>query len=212
MIDREILETRLNLYRLLSKVYSYPLQSGILTVLGELEFDEEVPFEESFRELKRSLQGINETMVENLNIEMTKLMEGPGNTPAQPFASYYLDQKQLMGTAAKIVRQTYLKWQAVPINDSTPPDHVALELGFLAFLAKQALDASNDQQVAILHASLLFLKEQLLPWLVQFCINIETNTTELFFAALSRFTIQVTQADYDWLDDILEFEKSMEIR
>jgi len=212
MIDREILEARFNVYRLLSTVYRYPLQSEVLTALTNFELMEGTQsLLESFRELKLSVKGIKETMVENLNIEMTRLMEGPGLTPAPPFASYYLNGKQLMGTAAQTARQTYLKWQVAPKNDSIPPDHISLELGFLAFLAKQALDTLDIQQVEILHASHLFLKEQLLPWLVQFCSCIASNTAESFFTALSRFTILCIQADYDWLEDILSSEKVQEI-
>lgn len=203
-----ILDTRLGLYRLLTALYRYPLRLEPLMALASLDADEADPLARSLRDLQQTPPTLDASVLERLNIEMTRLMEGPGLTPAPPYASYYLNGKQLMGPAAQAARRAYLEWQAVPQQDSIPPDHIALEMGFLAFLAEQAVNSGEDAQMDILRASHSFLREHLLPWLPRFCADLEINSHEPFFSALARFTLQVTDADQIWLEDTFASEPS----
>ncbi len=130
-------------------------------------------------------------------------MEGPGLTPAPPYASFYLHGQQLMGPSAQAARRVYLEWQALPEQTSIPADHIALELGFLAVLAEKAMTDDEEQQLAALRASHAFLHEQVQPWLSRFCADLESNSREPFFAALARLTLQVIESDRAWLEDVL---------
>lgn len=203
MIALAILEARLGLYHLLSALYRYPLKRDALEALAGLEISGDTPVTQSLRELQLTLEGIDAGVEERLNIEMTRLVEGPGLTPAPPYASYYLNDGQLMGAPAQTARRTYLEWQALPEAEGIPPDHVALELGFLAFLAEKALVRDGEGRLAALHASQAFLRQQVLPWLPQFCTNIGNNAHEAFFAKLARLTLLVIQADSEWLEEVL---------
>lgn len=202
MIPQETVDTRLGLYQLLVALYRYPLCQEVLDALTTLDWQGDTPLTHSLRDLQATLGGLDKSTLECLNIEMTRLMEGPGLTPAPPYASYYLNGMQLMGPAAQAARRAYLEWQASPEQGSIPPDHITLELGFLAFLAEQ-----STQPEALL-ASLSFLRDHLQPWLPRFCADLEANSREAFFAALARFTHQVVEADEAWLADALTLEPS----
>jgi len=190
----DMLETRLVLYRLLAALYRYPLREETLEALRSLSWEQDDAVAEALRQVQSALDTpLNEAALERLNVEMTRLMEGPGVTPAVPYASYYLHGQQLMGPSAQAARRIYLEWGVAPEQGTIPPDHIALELGFLSFLAEQTLE--DDKRQDALRASLVFLREHLLPWLPQFCAALETSAREPFFGALSRLTRQVVAAD-----------------
>jgi len=190
----DMLETRLILYRLLAALYRYPLREETLEALRSLSWEQDDAVAEALRQVQSALDmPLNEAALERLNVEMTRLMEGPGVTPAVPYASYYLHGQQLMGSSAQTARRFYLEWGVAPEQGTIPPDHIALELGFLSFLAEQTLE--DDKRQDALRASLVFLREHLLPWLPQFCAALETSAREPFFGALSRLTRQVVAAD-----------------
>jgi TorA maturation chaperone TorD len=190
----DMLETRLILYRLLAALYRYPLCEETLEALRSLSWEQDDAVAEALRQVQSALDmPLNEAALERLNVEMTRLMEGPGVTPAVPYASYYLHGQQLMGPSAQAARRFYLEWGVAPEQGTIPPDHIALELGFLSFLAEQTLE--DDKRQDALRASLVFLREHLLPWLPQFCAALETSAREPFFGALSRLTRQVVAAD-----------------
>jgi TorA maturation chaperone TorD len=200
----DMLETRLILYRLLAALYHYPLREETLEALRSLDWRENGGAAEALREARVALDApLSAATLERLNVEMTRLMEGPGITPAVPYASYYLNGQQLMGLPAQAARRFYLDWGVVPEQGTIPPDHLSLELGFLSFLAEQTLE--DDKRQDALRASLVFLREHLLPWLPQFCAALETSAREPFFGALSRLTRQVVAADETWLrESVLE--------
>lgn len=188
MTARGFLEARLYLYRLLGALYRYPLTAEKLSSVGQLI------------ELSNVGQ-LNELLcLERLNVEMTRLLEGPGVTPAVPYASYYLHGKQLMGPSAQAARRFYLEWGVEPEQGSIPPDHIALELGFLSFLAEQALE--DDRREDALSASLVFIQEHLQPWLSSFCIALKTAAREPFFRALAAFTRQFISIDVGQLIEL----------
>lgn len=195
MTARDALEDRFYIYRLLSALYRYPLTAEKLSAVGQLvgQLDE--------LSMAQPVGQLSElSNLDRLNIEMTRLLEGPGVTPAVPYASYYLHSKQLMGPSAQAARRFYLEWGVEPEQGSIPPDHIALELGFLSFLAEQALE--EDRREDALRASLVFIREHLQPWLASFCAALETAAREPFFRALAAFTRQFISADVGQLNEL----------
>jgi TorA maturation chaperone TorD len=191
MTAPDFLESQLYLYRLLSALYRYPLTGEKLAALAAVNLADDSPLAQALGELQATVDGADDAALERLNVEMTRLLEGPGVTPAVPYASYYLNGKQLMGPAAQAARRAYLEWGVEPEQGGIPPDHIALELGFLSFLAEQALE--EDRREDALRASLAFLREHVEPWLPSFCAALETSANEPFFRALAAFTRQAVE-------------------
>lgn len=201
MITRDLLEARLLLYRLLAALYRYPLTHEKLSALANVAIQGDSSITQTLQDLQETLVGMEDAFIERLNVEMTRLLEGPGITPAVPYASYYLHDKQLMGPAAQAARRLYLEWGVEPEQGNVLPDHIALELGFLSFLAEQSL--SDDRREDALRVSLVFLSENLKPWLRLFCAAIENAAQESFFRALAVLTRQLIAADEAWLQESL---------
>lgn len=201
-----VLAERVGLYSLLHALYSYPLTDAVLDAVATLAIAPDSSLSKGLQQMQARLRGngVPGATAEQLNVAMTSLMEGPGATPAPPYASYYLHEGRLMGPAAQLARQTYLAWQALPDTAiRLPDDHVAWELGFLAHLANVASSARTPAvQEAALAASLAFIREQLLSWLPRFCSALATGSNELFFQGLAHFTLAAVTADATWLEGV----------
>ncbi|RMF00254.1 MAG: hypothetical protein D6768_13255 [Chloroflexi bacterium] len=196
-MEQQLLSERVGLYSLLRALYTYPLTQTVLDAVAQLQVAPESPLAEGLRQMQNSLRAAT---LDELNIEMTRLLEGPGLTPAPPYASYYLNNGQLMGPPAVAARQVYLQWQAIPEADThLPDDHIALELGFAAHLAQRAVDGDKTA----LAAGRDFLRQHLLPWLSRFCDALVKAGPVPFFSGLAHLTRTAVQADLAWLDQIL---------
>lgn len=202
MMDQQLLPERVGLYSLLRALYTYPLTETVLNAVSQLQVMPDSPLAAGLLQMQSALRtnGQPAATLDELNIEMTRLLEGPGLTPAPPYASYYLNNGQLMGPTAVAARQVYLQWQAVPTGETRlPDDHIALELGFMAHLAQLAVEGDKTA----LTASRDFLRQHLLPWLPRFCDTLVKSSHILFFTGLAHLTQAAVQADLAWLDQIL---------
>jgi len=201
-MEQFLLPERKGVYSLLRALYTYPLNQSVLDIVTQLQVESDSSLAMGLLQMQASLHvnGEPAATLDELNIEMTRLLEGPGLTPAPPYASYYLNNKQLMGPSAVAARQVYLQWQAVPAGDTRlPDDHIALELGFVAHLAQLA-DEGNETALA---ASRNFLRQHLLPWLPHFCGTLAKSSRISFFTGLAHLTQTAVQADVAWLDQVL---------
>lgn len=202
------LENRAGLYNLLCALYTYPLNEALLVTLLNLTVDTDSPLMNGILEMQsrlRSESSLKEA-AEQLNVEMTRLFEGPGLPIAPPYASYYLNDKQLMASSASAARQFYLQWRALPESEMRlPDDHIALELGFLAHLAQQVLNAENaTDTLRLLAASREFIQNHLKPWLPLFTSAQAKVQVDAFFIGLAHLLHETVETDLVWLDTIVE--------
>lgn len=202
-MDLRTLQERVGLYSLLRSLFSFPLTESLVTAVADLKVAPESPLAHTLRQMQARLHnnGSLDATLQRLNAEMTRVLEGPGLTPAPPYASYYLHGGQLMGPAAVVARRVYLKWHVLPESDARlPDDHLALELGFLAHLADLAV---HDDAGAALVASREFICQQLMPWLPRFCDHLATASNDPFFYGLAYFTRTAVESDLSWLTTAL---------
>jgi TorA maturation chaperone TorD len=196
MDSRELLSDRAPLYALLARLFTYPLEADALTAVTRLSLDDdaiESSLSAALAQMKAALLG-GPSVVETLNREATRLFEGPGQPVAPPFGSFYLNGRRLMGPEAVDVRQAYLAAQLLPDRDGgLPPDHLSLELGFLAALAQ-----GGSPNVTTFRE---FLAKHMLNWLPKWRADVQAAQAHPFFAGLAAFTQAALEADRDWLSD-----------
>ncbi|WP_376791387.1 molecular chaperone [Thermoflexus sp.] len=205
-MERE-LQAREGLYSLLRALFSYPLTEPVLDAVASLAVGPGSPLASGLERMQARLQEHPDrtALLEDLNIEMTRLMEGPGRVPAPPYASFYLCGGQLMGPPAIAARQIYLTWQAIPEADwRLPADHIALELGFLAHLARRARQAADPEERArALQASRDFLQQHVWSWVPHFCQALREASADPFFRGLAELTQEAVGLDLQWLEGLL---------
>lgn len=206
-MKRSEMENRAGLYNLLHALYTYPLSEALLENLLDLTGGSDSLLMGGIAEMQSRLRGAPslKQVTEQLNIEMTRLFEGPGLPVAPPYASYYLNDKQLMGSAALAARQFYLQWRALPESEiRLPDDHISLELGFLAYMAQQAIRSSEPNRLARFTASREFIQNHLVPWLPSFISAQVNGRADGFFIGLTRLLHETIEADLVWLDTVVQ--------
>ncbi|MCL4533873.1 MAG: molecular chaperone TorD family protein [Bacteroidetes bacterium] len=206
MVTIESLQRRALLYGLLARLYSYPLDRQVLSAVAALSLQDAPPeLEEPLTRMAEAAAVLSTGVgVQAVNVEATRLFEGPGKPVAPPYASYYLHGR-LMGPPAVAASQFYLSHDATPDSDGiVPPDHLSLELGFLAYLAARAEQAAArdgaDEAKAAHRASRQFLEEHVLSWIPPFTEDVVRGADSAFFTGLARFTLVVLEWDYRWLE------------
>ena len=206
MATRESLGSRAALYELLARLYTYPLDEQILDSVASLELGEAPSELEAALDRMKAVAAKGGEAVDALNVEATRLFEGPGKPVAPPYASYYVFGR-LMGPPAIAANRFYLSKEALPETEgSVPSDHVAVELGFMAYLAtraERAFAAGKTQDArSDLDASREFIDEHILTWLPRFIEDVVRGADSDFFAGLARFTDASVNWDRQWLEGL----------
>ena len=170
MAMHESLQRRTLLYALLARLYTYPLDERLMEALAALRLDEApAELEEALGQMQEVAASFTPAEIEVLRVEATRLFDGPGKPMAPPYASFYLHGR-LMGPPAASAYRFYLAHSALPNSDGrVAPDHLALELGFLRYLAARAERAAtkgrSDEVEESLRASRKFVEGHLLTWM-----------------------------------------------
>jgi TorA maturation chaperone TorD len=134
---------------------------------------------------------------EDLKIEYTRLLIGPGKLPAPPWESVYTTGERVIFQRSTLeIRNFYRSQGLLPeLYPKVADDHIALELDFLRLLAERALTAfqTNEQESyqEALTASSDFLNEHLLTWVGKFASDLVESEKGTFYPlaaqALARF-------------------------
>jgi len=134
---------------------------------------------------------------EGLEAEYARLFVGPGRPVAHPYESVYREGR-VMGDCTLAVRQSYAAEELAPEGHSLP-DHVAVELEFMAYLARREEEAreqgDEDGALAYLRQQEAFLGEHLGRWLPRFCQRILTGEAHPFYADLAQRTWEYVAQD-----------------
>jgi DMSO reductase family type II enzyme chaperone len=132
-----------------------------------------------------------------LEIEYNRLFVGPGRPQAPSYESVYRDPRGLvMGPAAQDVERRYAEAGLALVPDHhDPPDHVATELGFMAYLAMRETEAQGEEALAWLNRQRAFLRDHLTAWLPRFCQRVREVSRHPFYAALAELTVTFVSLD-----------------
>jgi putative dimethyl sulfoxide reductase chaperone len=197
----EILQSRSNVYRTLQALCAYPLGREKVEAIFELNGGHS-RLEEELHPLCDFLREVTDWdgFIEDLNLEYIRLFEGPGDIPAPPYASFYLNGGQLMGPETITVRRKYVTWGVAPIDmGKAPDDHIALELAFMGYLSDETSDALAEQDearcAALTEAQIDFLGKHLLTWVPKFVSETLSAKPSEFFTRLSRFAQAYLEED-----------------
>ena len=125
---------------------------------------------------------------EGLGGEYTRLFVGPGRPIAHPYESVYREGR-VMGDCTLAVRECYAEEGLGP-EDHLLPDHVAVELEFMAHLARKEAEAweegDSDRAETCLRQQESFLREHLARWLPSFCQRVLAGEAHPFYADLAQ--------------------------
>lgn len=135
-----------------------------------------------------------------LEIEFNRLFVGPGRPQAPPYESFYRGNWGLvMGASARDVERKYAEAGLVPAPDHGDlPDHVATELGFMAYLAMQTAERDGEERQLWLKRERFFLQDHLGAWVPLLCERMREASRHPFYAALADLTDKFVSLDMEW--------------
>lgn len=143
------------------------------------------------------------TAASDLEVEYTRLTIGPIQIPAVPYASYHLSpSKSLMTDETMAVRRHYLE-AGVALRElgRTPDDHLGVEIEFMHFLTRAALEAEWRGDASARSAALgrraAFVDEHAAKWFPLFADALAAASSLTFFkdaAVLLRQSVQLSEA------------------
>jgi DMSO reductase family type II enzyme chaperone len=147
-----------------------------------------------------------EQALRTLEIEYNRLFVGPGRPQVPPYESVYRDARGLvMGPAAREVERRYSEaGLALEPGYHDLPDHVATELGFMAYLAMQEAEARDEERRTWLERERWFLQDHLSVWLPLFCRRVRETSQHPFYTALAELTETFFSLDTQWSETYYE--------
>lgn len=215
-----MLANRHYLYQLLQHIFGNEPSLNMLEIATndhtvdamQLMENEDIKFDffvELFANVKKAILTDQESLLDKLKTEYTYLMIGPNKLPAPPWESVYrTNERLLFQESTLMVRRTYLKYQFLPANyPHEADDHIALELDFMAHLAKLTLDRFEDNGIEevkeLLADQKSFLDEHLLVWIDQFADQIQNSKTHYFYPQMAVLTKQLVRVDADVIEQLV---------
>lgn len=197
------MESRTGFYRMLHKMYRWPLTQDELDALDGEQFRQmaeeldEGLMKEGFNDLYRALRRRNTGTRQVLSADFTKVFLGTATYEgfsAQPYASLFVgNAHQLMGSECNAVSKLYRK-SAVKLSEGIdlPEDHLAFECEYLAILNVRATDRLREGDsvgaIELLESQLSFIREHVFNWLPRFYALASKLIDTRFYRGVLRIT------------------------
>jgi TorA maturation chaperone TorD len=200
---QNITAIREDVYRLLAACFYPPskelLAEGCCAALAAL-LKPVTPEAAMFAE--QAVAASEASSLDDLAVEHARLFIGPFQLVAPPYGSIYLDDtRTVMGDSTARVAAFYHNCGLQLAEDFHElPDHFAVELEFISFLAfkqREAEVSGNSKEVSrILDLQREFLGRFLMPWLEPFTAAIIKDGEAPFYQAIANCTAAFISADY----------------
>jgi TorA maturation chaperone TorD len=201
--DQNITATREDVYRLLAACFYPPsrelIAEGCCSTLAAL-LESVAP--EAARYAGQAAIAADSSSLDDLAVEHARLFIGPFQLVAPPYGSIYLDDaKTVMGDSTVRVAAFYHSCGLHLADDfHEMPDHFAVELEFVSYLAFKQREAGNSgnrhELTRIIGQQREFLSRFLMPWLEPFTSAIINDGEAPFYQAIAHCTAAFINADY----------------
>lgn len=173
--------------KLLSSMYLCQPSRQAITVWKSLLGDGSAALDELVGAVN-AIDAASDKILEDLLWDYTRLFIGPYKLPCPPWESVYRSPARLMlQDAALDARRTYAAFGLSVEETGVMPDHVGVELNFLALASERAgePDAKQFDWIRIAQA---FADDHLLQWVPQFTADLEAAAESSFYRTLARAT------------------------
>jgi TorA maturation chaperone TorD len=201
--NHSLTATREDVYRLLASCF-YPPSPGLI----EEECCENLAAllasvaPEAARYASEAAAEATGSSLDDLTVEHARLFIGPFQLVAPPYGSIYLDDSRtVMGASTARVADFYHNCGLALAEDFHElPDHFAVELEFMSFLAFKQREAElagdSDEVFRIMSLQREFLGRFLMPWLEPFTSAVMVDGEAPFYRAVAQCTVAFVSADY----------------
>jgi len=159
----------------------------------------------------------DQSKLEQLKIEFTRLFVGPYGLKAPPYGSIYLEgERKFMGESTTDVMGQY-KDVGIVVSDSfrEAPDHIAAELEFMYFLIFKEIETIRSETEGtpqdFLSRQKEFLQRHLGMWVEAFSSVIKKHAESNFYQNLAVATSIFIKQDLEYLCSLEVFEAECDV-
>lgn len=190
---KQMLQSRANLYALLSRFYQREMDDAFLKKLAALQFAKGQKGNELLEgcaQLAAYLQGMSADTGEELAVDYARIFLAAGiaqGEAAFPYESVYTSKKRIvMQDAWDAVRAVYRDKGVTCSDKELMEDHIGCELDFMAHLCREAAEAEDANRSLMEQRT--FLQEHLLNWIPAFTADVEKYAQTDFYRAAAKMT------------------------
>jgi len=217
-----LLETRVFAYDFLRRAFLQEPSPEFLRNLSQQQTLQEFPFKDENEEIEQGLRkvqdylGQHDVMMEieydKLHWDYTRLFIGPGELPAPPWESAYLNKdKLLFQEETRRVRLAYLKYAFLPkLYQQEADDHVGLECDFMYQLSIVTCEKVENQDCSgmreVLRDQADFLEQHLLRWVPVFAEQVIAHSSTELYQGMAQILRGFLHVDQSALRELLEIE------
>ncbi len=143
---------------------------------------------DDLRDALNAIDTASDRILEDLLWDYTRMFIGPYKLPCPPWESVYRSHaKLMMQDAADDVRGIYAAFGLSVEETGVMPDHIGIELNFLALVYERAGN-EDGQQSDCIRIGQMFLNDHLTKWVPQFTMDMEMAADSHLYKALARTT------------------------
>lgn len=207
------------IYEFLSASFSEPpcceMLKAVLSAIAEGEGSITEIFEAADRLSLEDLRVCAQEALESdakmkvLRQEFMDLFKVPGGKYVAPYESVYRDSREIEGTqvsgllmgSSAIDAQRWYRLGAAEMTDHIKelPDHIAVELGFMAYLCRteQEFQSTGDRDHAQRAREMEhdFLEAHILSWVGDLCDRIRKKSNHVYFNSVGQLALSFAEHD-----------------
>lgn len=212
----QIMDTRANMFNLLSRVFRKEVDAEFLDELMHVRYPQHTGNELadiSYRYIHRYLCNAREATLDELAVDYARIFLGLGSLDAHaayPFESVYTSEKGLLMQDARDKVLAFYRANDVVKDKSwkEPEDHLAAELEFMKIMSlrcRDLLDNGKEEEArANVEVQRDFLVNHLMNWTEKFFDDIPLYASTDFYSAFSELTRTYLADDLALLNEMLE--------
>ena len=205
MNTREILEFRRDFYRFLSSLFSGEIPRNFIEDLAErkIEFPRDLTMAEGFKMLENFVANHSsiEEALKAAEDEFVRFFSGLSNEI--PTTKSEVFGEGAYGRISLKVEERMRKLGYIQINKTLPPDHIAVELDFMAALTESVLVGELDFKTSIAE-QIRFLEEEILACFKEPLEKLEKLGD--FYGGVAKITLAFLNFDKKLLKEVLLWE------
>lgn len=198
---QQLIANQCSMYGLLAHLYRVEVSQELLNEMKKMDLGQQIDYpqiDDAYRLLSGFLAQLTKITTTDLAVEYARIFLGAGLEPgtgAYPFESVYTSERRLLMQDARDQVQQLYHQAGVSVADEVtePEDHLGFELEFMAHLGQQVVQALTDGDMESAAVSMKkqkdFLENHLLPWVPNFCADVERIAETDFYVAVARITL-----------------------
>ena len=177
-------------------------------------------FQQLLKEANNEYQAINPELVadfcqlvdhqlslQELLVEYGKLFVGPAEVLAPPYESYYRDSGTVMGASTIGVKKFYQKTGMEMLKEiKEPPDHIAIEMNFLAQLFRMQTqlleDQDTDRAEQIMTLAAEFYLKHPAVWIEEFCNRVRQKSQHEFYILVAKMLLEFHNREMQYYSQV----------